>query len=229
MIEDPPLVTIRRNFPRPEKSQIDALSGTATGFVVDCLNGRAALDGAIKPIDPDAVHFCGVAVPCQAGPADNLAAFAALDVIEAGDVIVISTDAYMTTAVIGDLYLGMARNCGASAVVTDGCVRDIVGINEVGLPCFAAGVTPNSPARNGPGTVGLPIVLGGGAVSAGDVILGDLDGVVVVPFARIDDVIASLAVVLEAEAALDARVKGGLKIPEFVSAVLTGGQVREID
>ncbi len=229
MIEDPPLVTIRRNFPRPDKSQIEALTGTPTGFVVDCLNGRAALDGAIKPIDPDAVHFCGVAVPCHTGPADNLSAFAALDVVEPGDVIVIATDAYLTTAVIGDLYLGMAKNCGVSAVVTDGCVRDIVGINDVALPCFAAGVTPNSPARNGPGTVGLPITLGGETVSAGDVVLGDLDGVVVIPFDRIGHVIDTLPGLLAAEAALDARVKAGLKIPEFVNDVLTGGRVQEVE
>ncbi len=229
MIEDPPLVTLRRTFPRPDKSQIETLTGTPTGFIVDCLNGRAALDSVIKPVDPNAVHFCGVAVPCHTGPADNLSAFAALDVIQPGDVIVIATDAYLTTAVIGDLYLGMAKNCGAAAVVTDGCVRDIVGISAVGLPCFAAGVTPNSPARNGPGTVGLAVTLGGETVSAGDVILGDLDGVVVIPFDRIDEAIARLPSLLSAEAALDAKVKEGLKIPDFVNAVLTGGRVREVD
>jgi 4-hydroxy-4-methyl-2-oxoglutarate aldolase len=98
------------------------------------------------------------------------------------------------------------------AFVTDGCVRDIPGITAVGLPCFAVGVTPNSPAREGPGTVGFPVVVGGVAVATGDIVLGDQDGVVVVPHARIDAVIARLAVVRAAEADLEARVKTGLRV-----------------
>ena len=117
-----------------------------------------ALDAAVKPIIPSTIDFCGVALPCHAGPADNLAVFAALQVIEPGDVVVAAADGFRGTAVTGDLLLGMARNLGAVAFVTDGCVRDIAGIEAVGLPCFATGVTPNSPARNGPGTVGLPVV-----------------------------------------------------------------------
>ena len=84
---------------------------------------------------------------------------------------------------IGDLLLGMMKNRGVVAFVTDGFVRDIPGLRAVGLPCFAAGVTPNSPVRSGPGTVGLPTVVGGVAVGPGDIVVGDQDGVVVVPFA----------------------------------------------
>ena len=98
-------------------------------------------------------------------------------------------------------------------------MRDLVGIEEMGLPCFAAGVTPNSPVRNGPGTINLPIVCGGVAVEAGDIIVGDIDGVVVIPFARIDETIKRLEVVKAAEAALLPKVKGGLGIPDFVRAL----------
>lgn len=87
-----------------------------------------------------------------------------------------AADGYRTTAVVGDLVLGMARNSGAIAFVTDGCVRDVPGIREVGLPCFASGVVPDSPVKNGPGTVNLPITLAGRAVEAGDVGIGDGDG-----------------------------------------------------
>ncbi len=229
MIEDPPLLTIRRNFPRPSPEQVAALTGMQTGWVVDCLDGRGALDGRIKPIDPDAAGFCGVALPCHAGPADNLAVFGALDAARAGDVILIGTDGFAATAVIGDLVQGMARNRGVAAVVTDGCVRDIAGLRAVGLPCFAAGVTPNSPARNGPGTVGLPVTLGGVTVAAGDLVVGDLDGVVILPFARIDAVIARLAALRAAEAELEAKVKAGLEVPDFVQGLLSSDKVREVD
>ena len=70
--------------------------------------------------------------------------------------------------------------------MTDGCVRDIPGIRGVGLPCFAVGVTPNSPAREGPGTVGFPVSLAGVVVATGDIVAGDQDGVV--PADRVEPV-----------------------------------------
>ena len=228
MIEDPPLLTMRRRFRRPAADRVAAFAGLPTGFVVDALGGRGALDGCIKPIG-DAEAFCGVALPCEAGPADNLAAFGALSIAEPGDVILCGTDGFERTSVAGDLLLGMMKNRGVVAFVTDGFVRDIAGIRAVGLPCFAAGLTPNSPARNGPGTVGLPAVVGGVAVGPGDIVVGDEDGVVVVPNSRIEETIARLANVRAAEAALDVKVKAGLQIPEFLQALIDDRRFREVD
>ncbi len=228
MIGDPPLLKVRRTFPRPEAADVAAFADLPTGFVVDALGGRGALDGRIKPIGA-ATPFCGVAVTCEAGPADNLAAFGALDVAVAGDVIVCAADGFEKTAVTGDLLLGMMKNSGVVAFVTDGFVRDVPGIRAVGLPCMAAGVTPNSPVRNGPGTVGLPIVAGGVAIASGDIIIGDEDGVVVVPRDRIKETIARLPAVREAEAALDAKVKAGLRMPDFVRKLIDAGRFDEVD
>ncbi|MGL4444516.1 MAG: RraA family protein, partial [Alsobacter sp.] len=226
MIEDPPLVTLRRPTRRPSPAQIEALKGVQTGFLVDAMGGRGALDHRIRVLAGLPADFCGVALTCHAGPCDNLAVFAMLPVLTGGDVMMVATDSYVATAVAGDLLLGMARNQGAAAFVTDGCVRDIPGLLGVGLPCFSAGVTPNSPARNGPGTVGLPIVDGGVAVETGDIVVGDVDGVVVVPFDRIDAVIARLPDIRRAEAALDAKVKAGLTVPDFARAIFEQGRVR---
>lgn len=176
MIGHPPLIRLHRDVRRPTESQLAALRGTPTGFIADAMNGRAALGPDVKPIVPEQAVFCGVAVTCHVGPVDNLAIFAALPLIQPSDVIVAAADGYRTTAVVGDLVLGMARNSGAIAFVTDGCVRDVPGIREVGLPCFASGVVPDSPVKNGPGTVNLPITLAGRAVEAGDVGIGDGDG-----------------------------------------------------
>ncbi len=228
MIDDPPLLTLNRKFPRPQQSQVDQLKGVATGVVVDCLGGHGAMNANIKVINDDRPSFCGVAVTCDAGPADNLAVFGALEIATSGDVLVIATGAYEGCAVIGDLVLGMAKNRGAVAAVTDGYVRDIDGINEVALPCYAAGVTPNSPARNGPGTAGLGIIAGGLKVESGDIVVGDKDGVVVVPQAQLGDVLRQLPVVLQAEAELDAEVKAGLQMPDFVTGLLASDAIREI-
>ena len=215
MIEDPPLLTIRHRFERPAPDVVAAFAGLPTGFIIDAMSGRGALDGAVKPVAGSG-PFCGVALPCDAGPSDNLAVFGALDVAEPGDVIVCASDGFKATAIIGDLLAGMMKNAGVAAFVTDGFVRDIAGIRAVGLPCYAAGVTPNSPVRNGPGTVGFPVVTGGVAISPGDVVVGDEDGVVVIPFARLQETIARLPLIKKAEADLEARVRDGLIMPDFI-------------
>ena len=103
------------------------------------------------------------------------------------------------------------------------------GVLAVGLPVYCAGVSPNSPVRNGPGTVGEPIDLGGLRIESGDILIGDRDGVVVVPRARAAAVVEVLATVRAAEAALEAKIVGGLEIPEFVQAILNSDRVHRID
>ena len=228
MIHDPPILTVRKNFPRPTAAQLDAFRGAQTGHVVDAMGGRGALDYRIKPVT-SARSFCGVAVTFEPGPADCLAVFGALDVVKPGDVVVCAADRFASTAVIGDLVMGMMKNNGVAAFVTDGLVRDTAGISAVGIPCYAAGVTPNSPAKTGPGSVGFPIVAGGVAVSSGDIVLADADGVVVVPFARIEATIESLASVRVAEASLEAKVKDGLLRPPFMATMIPPARVRVVD
>jgi 4-hydroxy-4-methyl-2-oxoglutarate aldolase len=228
MIKDPPLLTIQRNVSRPTSDQIIALANVPTGHAVDAMGGRGALDYRIKPLAPVASAVVGVAITCHCGPADNLALFAALDVAEAGDVLVAATDGSTVTSVTGDLLMGMARNRGVLGLVTDGAARDLAGIVGVGLPVYCAGLTPNSPARNGPGSVGVAVVVGGVAIESGDVIIADNDGVVVIPRREVDNVIKELPNVRAAEADLEAKVKEGLKLPDFISAVLASGRVAEI-
>ncbi|MGA2045331.1 MAG: hypothetical protein ABSG83_18405, partial [Roseiarcus sp.] len=139
-----------------------------------------------------------------------------------------ATDSFTATAITGDLLLGMARNRGVAGFVTDGLVRDIVGILAIGLPVYCAGATANSPVRNGPGTVGLPVVVGGVRIESGDIVIGDRDGVVIVPLAEAEAVLARLDAVRAAEAALEAKVRAGLEIPDFVTAIVESDRTVEI-
>ncbi|WP_404924985.1 RraA family protein [Mesorhizobium sp. ORM16] len=229
MIEDPPLLTIKRRFERPAADIISAFSGVPVSQVVDAMGGRGALHHAIKPLSPAAATLVGVAVTCQCGPSDNLALFGALDVAVSGDVIIAATDSFAGAAVTGDLVLGMARNKGVAGFVTDGLVRDVIGIEAVGLPVYCAGVIANSPARNGPGTVGFPVVLGGVTTSPGDILIGDRDGVAVVPRLEARTVLARLAAIKAAEQDLDAKVRQGLEMPEFATVVLKSDRTRFVD
>jgi 4-hydroxy-4-methyl-2-oxoglutarate aldolase len=227
MIKDPPLLTIRRDFPRPAPADVAAFAAVPTGYAIDAMGGRGALDYRIKPLAPATSVMVGVAITCHCGPADNLALFAAMATARPGDILIAATDAFTATAVTGDLLLGMARNRGVAGLVTDGLARDLAGIIGVGLPAYCAGITPNSPARNGPGTVGLPVVLGGVSVESGDIVLGDNDGVVIVPRGEAGTVLKRLADVRAAEAALEAKVKAGLEVPDFVQAILASDRVIE--
>src|SRR4051794_41943571 len=98
-------------------------NGTPTGFIIDALGGRGAVAPDIKPVIPEQAIFCGVAVTCHVGPADNLAVFAALPLLQPGDVIVAAADGYRETAAVGGLVPGMARNPGAISLLPHGCVR----------------------------------------------------------------------------------------------------------
>ncbi len=228
MIEEPPLLTMRSDFHRPAPQHLTALAGVPTGFVADAMNGRGAVDYRIKPLSPVSKTVVGTAMTCHCGPADNLALFAALSEARPGDILVAATDAFTGTAVVGDLLLGMARNRGIVALVTDGLARDHSGCLAVGVPLFCAGLTPNSPARNGPGTVGLPVVLGGVSVEAGDILVADNDGVVVIPLSRAADVVLQLDSIRASEAAMDTAVERGIQVPDFISSILAGPQVRKL-
>jgi len=225
MIKDPPLLTIRRAFARPSRDIIAAFAGVPTGYAIDAMGGRGGLDHRIKPVAPAKSVLVGTAITCHCGPADNLALFGALAMAQAGDILVAATDGFKETSVTGDLLLGMAKNRGILGLVTDGLIRDLAGVLAVGLPAYCAGITPNSPARNGPGTVGHPVVVGGVAVASGDIILGDNDGIVVVPREDANAVIAKLADVRAAEAGLEGKVKGGLEVPDFVQKILDSDRV----
>lgn len=227
MIKDPPLLTIRRDFPRPSPAEIAAFAGVPTGHVIDAMGGRGALDYRIKPLAPATSILVGIAITCHCGPADNLGLFAAMATAKPGDILIAATDAFTATAVTGDLLLGMAKNRGVAGLVTDGLARDLAGILGVGLPVYCAGITPNSPARSGPGTVGLPVVLGGVSIESGDLVIGDNDGVVIVARRDVSTVIKRLADVRAAEAALEAKVKAGLEVPDFVQSILASDRVIE--
>ena len=123
----------------------------------------------------------------------------------------------------------MARNQGIVAIVTDGLVRDVDGLLAVGLPIFSCGVSPNSPYKSGPGDIGLRVAMGSVSIDPGDLLIGDRDGVVVVPRAGIDTVSAALDEVRAAEAKLGALVKGGATTMDWVPEYLDSDQTRYVD
>ncbi len=225
---EPAKLTIRRDFPRPTVAELNPFQDAPTGWIVDAQGRRGALPYCIRPLTT-ATRFVGTALTVRTRPVDNLAPYAALKFAKPGDVLVVAVDGDSTASVLGDILLGMAKNCGIVAAVTDGTVRDIQGLNDVGIPVFAQALNPNSPFKDGPGEIGLPITLGGVAINAGDLIVGDIDGVVVVPRGSISTAGAELAAIADKEAKMDAAVKSGAKIPAWLDRVLASDGVRYVD
>lgn len=224
---DTPMLRIRA-FERPDQDLMDRFRGVPTGFLVDALGRSGGLDHRIRPMW-NSKPFVGSALTVSTTARDNLAPYAALKSARPGDVLVVETGEFDRASVMGDLIIGMARNCGVVAVVTDGLVRDVEGIEAVGIPVYARGISPNSPFKNGPGTIGLPVSMGGVVIEAGDLVLGDRNGVVVAPRARLKEALAALEAVTAKEADMDRAVQGGLKVPAWLDQALADKGVEYID
>lgn len=221
---DLPVLTLRPGFPRPDDSLLSAFAEVPSGVVCDAQGRRGALSFDIRPVTRCS-RFHGVAVVVEAGAADNLAAWASLKVVRPGDVVVIATGRHSGCSVIGDNFAAMARNAGAVAVVTDGVVRDVAGLDDVGIPVFARGLSPNSPWKNGPGSAGLATAVGGVMVHSGDIIVGDIDGVVHVARERAHETARAIAAVRDKEQKMEADWRDGATAPGWLEERLQQADV----
>jgi len=230
MIENPPLIQIKKKSSRkkPSQEQIDGFKNIPTGFICDALNGYAALDPSIKPLSipgRKVKQIVGPALTVFSGAADVLGMAIALSEIQPGDIVVNGVSGFQGTAAVGDRIAGMIKNNGGVGLVTDGPMRDLDGIIETGLDCFCTGLNPNSPFNSGPAKIGFPINIGGTTVSSGDIIVADSDGVTVVPFDKIDEVLKKLDRIIEVENAMDKQVSEGLKISQKALDYINSDQV----
>ena len=234
MIENPPLIQIKKKSSRkrPSEKQINGFKNIPTGFICDALNGYAALDPSIKPLSipgKKVKHIVGPALTVFSGAADVLGMAIALSEIQPGDIVVNGVSGFQGTAAVGDRIAGMIKNNGGVGLITDGPMRDLDGIIETGLDCFCTGLNPNSPFNSGPAKIGFPLNIGGTSVSSGDIIVADSDGVTVVPFDKIDEVLKKLDRIIEVENAMDKQVSEGLKISQKALDYLESDQVIYVD
>ena len=230
MIENPPLIQIKKSSSRnrPSIKQLANFKNVPTGFICDALNGYAALDTNIKPLPvpgKKVEHIVGPALTVFSGAADVLGMSIALSQIQPGDIVVNGVSGFQGTAAVGDRIAGMIKNNGGIGLITDGPMRDLEGIIETGLSCFCTGLNPNSPYNSGPAKIGYPTEIGSKTIHSGDIIVADSDGVTVVPFNKIDEVIEKLDRITELENAMDEKVKNGLKISQKALNYINSDQV----
>ncbi|WP_295855146.1 RraA family protein [uncultured Microbacterium sp.] len=160
---------------------------------------RFGVARGISPLWAGAV-VSGPAATVLTRPGDNKGVHAAFEVIRAGEILVVDGGADDSRALIGELVAEKAKALGVAGIVLDGAARDAVELREVGVAVFARGVTPAGPWKTGPYRLGETVALGGVPVAPGDWVVGDADGVAVVPRGRIAEVTAAADDLVRGEA-----------------------------
>jgi 4-hydroxy-4-methyl-2-oxoglutarate aldolase len=168
-----------RDFERVDASVVEQASRFPSSILADVAGRRGALGGRIAPLSPT-MRFAGPALTVEVRPGDNLMIHAAMAIARPGDVIVVDGKGDLSSALMGEIMSQQCVALGVAAVVIDGAVRDCEAIRELGFPMYAAGLNPNGPTKFVPGRLNHPISIGGVSVRAGDLVVGDADGVTVI-------------------------------------------------
>jgi regulator of RNase E activity RraA len=164
--------------PRLDAELVSRFRGLASSNLADAMGRFNFMDPAIA--GRSGVPLCGLAVTVNARPADNLMVHKALEVAMPGDVVVVNTGGN-SSAVFGGLMCASAAAKGLGGIVVDGAIRDVDEIVELQFPAYSRSLSPGGCDKDGPGEINVPISCGGVVVQAGDVVVGDRDGVAVVP------------------------------------------------
>jgi regulator of RNase E activity RraA len=201
---------IRTSIDRPDAGVVAGFRDFETPAASDLMNRLYTMRSEIHTLtDPD-LRLVGPACTVKVFPGDNLMVHKSLDVARPGDVVVIDAGSSPMNAVLGDLISTKARHRGIAGFIVDGLIRDLPAILALGdFPVFARGVTPIGPLHRGPGEINHPICCGGIVVNPGDIVMGDLNGIVVVPRQIADDLLESLRAKAAGEAGYTEAVARG--------------------
>lgn len=164
------------------ETNIAKLRAAGAATVHEALGRVGAMDAALAPLDPG-MRMAGRALTVDAAPGDNLMIQYAVSIAKPGDVLVVDAKAFIEAGAWGDMLSLYSQQQGVAGLVIDGSVRDIQDIIAMGFPVFSRGVSIKGTGKYVPGTVNEPIRCAGATVHPGDIVVGDADGVTVVPAA----------------------------------------------
>jgi len=158
-----------------------------TANISDCMSRMTGAGARLRPMHANGV-LVGPAFTVKTRPGDNLMVHKALDMAISGDVVIVDAAGDLTNSIIGEIMASYAMSRGLAGIVINGAIRDSHAIRTSQFPVFAAGVTHRGPLRTGPGQIGCSIAIDGMVIEPGDLVVGDGDGIVCVPFAETDEV-----------------------------------------
>ena len=199
------------NFEKLEAKVLMKWKNIAPAVVSDCMERANAMASRISPLAPG-MRLAGQARTITSMAGDNGAGHVAIGLLEEGEILVIDAKAYLDTAVWGGVMTRAAIKQKIGGVVVDGAVRDAAEIRELGFPTFAAAIVPKGPSKGSGGVIDGLISCGGCPVTPGDLIIGDDDGITVVPLQRHTALLEASITKMESEHAINADTKLG-KLP----------------
>lgn len=214
---------IGNRIARRHRTVADALVSRAGKIAVsnvsDCMTRLFSAPAAIRPMH-DGTPMAGVAITVRSRPGDNLMLHKALDIACPGDVIVCDAGGDLTNSLIGELMLSYAAKRRIAGVVVNGAIRDAGAVRKMSLPVFAAGVTHRGPYKDGPGEINTSIAIGDMVVMPGDLVLGDDDGVLCIPYDDVEAVVAAAEKKQAAEAKTIEEIAQGTWDRTWIDATL---------
>ena len=206
---------IRTEIPRPPRSLVEAYGAIPTTIVSDMLNRMNAMHASIKPVR-QGTHVVGPAVTVKCMVGDNIMTHHAIYIAKEGDVLVIDGRGHSDTSIWGGVQTIAALEQGLPGVVIDGAIRDVQDSRDSSFAVFCRGVTPAGPHKGWGGNINEPIQCGGVAVSPGDLIVGDDDGIVVIPLAEAEQLLERCQERMAEEQSWIERIRAGESTVEIL-------------
>ena len=210
---------IRKNTRKVSADMVQKFRGLPVANVSDSMWRMTAGGGRLRPMHRSGA-LAGPALTVKSRPGDNLMLHKAIDMAEPGDVIIADAGGDLTNSLFGELMLAHAIKRGVAGLVINGAIRDAEALLERNHPVFAAGVTHRGPYKDGPGEIGFPISIDGMTIEPGDLILGDWDGVLAVPFDAVETVYAATKAKQEAETQQMKAIEAGTSDRAWVDKAL---------
>jgi 4-hydroxy-4-methyl-2-oxoglutarate aldolase len=198
---------VRPAGPRLPAATLARFTALASAGVADAMGRFNFMDPGLRARTGQRAAGPALTVVCR--PGDNLMVHKALALASPGDVVVVTTGGNVTSAVFGELMCESAIAARVGALVVDGAVRDVEAIASKSFAVFSRSVSPGGCDKDGPGEINVPVACGGVVAKPGDVVVGDSDGVAVVPYEEADLVLQAVDELMERERRRVAEIRGG--------------------
>jgi RraA family protein len=198
---------------------IQAFRGLPVANISDCMARMTAAGPRLRPMHKKG-YLIGSALTVKCRPGDNLMIHKALTMAQKGDVIVVDAGGDLTNALFGEIMTATAVAIGVAGIVLNGAVRDAEEIGQGEFPLYAAGVTHRGPYKDGPGEINVPIAIDGMVIQPGDLMLGDADGLLCVPYDSLQSVLEATLQKMDAEKKMLADIAAGKLDTAWIDATL---------
>ena len=198
---------------------VQAYRGLPVANISDCMARLSAAGPRLRPMHKGG-YLVGPALTVRCRPGDNLMIHKALTMAQRGDVIVVDAGGDLTNSLFGEIMTATAIGRGVAGLVLNGAVRDSEEIAAGDFPLYAAGVTHRGPYKDGPGEINVPIAIDGMVIHPGDLMLGDADGLLCVPFDDVEAVLEATRKKMEAEKKMLADIAAGKLDTAWIDATL---------